>query len=325
MTTHSQNGTLTGLAIGDALGMPFEMDHFLSDRLLGWSGDFWPGNNHPINGNLKAGQWTDDTKMAKALAESLVETTKGNLPTYDPADAASRYLAWFQSGDLRGIGTATGHAMHKLNAGFPWAVSGTPKAEGNGTAMRVAPMGLFFRHHVEFGKVMARIDARITHLSKEAEEGSAAVTVGVALLANKSVQKEHLIKAVIDQLEDCQVRYQLMRASSLTLRDLTKSKHPLPVVELMAEVLGTGCHVVQTVPAAFLAFVLTNSFEATVIAAVKAGGDCDTTAAIAGALAGTYYGIDGIPDYYKKSVEDGVLLHQLEQTLYVKAPHIRSE
>jgi ADP-ribosylglycohydrolase len=322
MTSHSQNGTLTGLAVGDSLGMPFEMEHFLSDRLLGWGGDFWPGNNHPINGDLKAGQWTDDTKMARALAESLVETTKGNLPTYSPADAASRYLAWFQSGDLRGIGTATGHAMHKLNAGFPWAASGTPKAEGNGSAMRVAPLGLFFRHHVEFGKTMAKIDARITHLSKEAEEGSAAVAVGVALLANKSVQKEHLIKAVSGQLEECQVKYQLMRASSLISRNLAKSKHPLPVVELLVEV-GVGAHVIQTVPAAFLAFVKTNSFQEAVVAAVKAGGDCDTTAAITGALAGTYYGIDGIPDYYKKGVEDGVLLHQLEQTLYVKAPHIR--
>ncbi len=81
--------TLTGLAIGDALGMPFEMKEHTDPVLESWDGKFHPcPDSHPFCKDLKAGQWTDDTKMARALAMSLKERL-----TYDPADAAAEYLA----------------------------------------------------------------------------------------------------------------------------------------------------------------------------------------------------------------------------------------
>lgn len=168
--------TLTGLAVGDAMGMPFEMAACHSQQLLSWKGGFLDGKNSPYTKELKAGQWTDDTKMAKALAESLL--AEG---TYSPADAARRYLAWFESGDLRGIGTTTHKALSRLAKGLPWTQSGDVGAEGNGSAMRVGPMGLFFRLNIQAAAEMAVVDARLTHKSSEAEAGSVAVAVGLLL------------------------------------------------------------------------------------------------------------------------------------------------
>jgi ADP-ribosylglycohydrolase len=58
-----QPATLTGLAVGDALGMPFETNHFSSRRLNQWDGSFQASDFH----KLDPGQWTDDTQMATAL------------------------------------------------------------------------------------------------------------------------------------------------------------------------------------------------------------------------------------------------------------------
>jgi len=91
----SAPATMVGLAVGDALGMPFE--HFsdrVDPRLATWDGNYvagsWPDRlTHTLDGkvpmpSLPAGCWTDDTGMAMALAKSLMACGK-----YDPVDAAN--------------------------------------------------------------------------------------------------------------------------------------------------------------------------------------------------------------------------------------------
>src|SRR5690349_7550464 len=102
----SEPATLTGLAIGDSLGMPFETHHFSSAALGDWDGAFQSGATNSVQPERKPGQWTDDTKMAIALAESLVQCS-----IYDPVDVSAKYVEWYKSGDLRGIGKTTREAM----------------------------------------------------------------------------------------------------------------------------------------------------------------------------------------------------------------------
>src|SRR5512135_1261551 len=108
--------TLVGCAIGDALGNPFEMRPAASPLLINWDGlfkaggTFWQG---------EAGQYTDDTLMSMALAASLIEKAG-----FDPADAAQKYLAWYESGNTRGIGTTTASALATLKLGASWQESG---------------------------------------------------------------------------------------------------------------------------------------------------------------------------------------------------------
>ncbi|HOY62693.1 MAG TPA: ADP-ribosylglycohydrolase family protein, partial [bacterium] len=104
-------GCLLGLAIGDALGMPFEgmRTSTIKSMLGGKAGEFMPCRDR----GLRAGQWTDDTKMALKLAESIARKN-GKV---DPADVARAYVEWYDSGDLRGIGRATLEAILNLKSG----------------------------------------------------------------------------------------------------------------------------------------------------------------------------------------------------------------
>ena len=120
---------LVGLAVGDALGMPFERrGDAVHKDLPTWNGHFRPGTYH----KLPAGHWTDDTEMALALASSILD---GHC--YDPHAAARWYLSWAE-GTPHGMGGSTRKAMAKLAAGVPPHASGTtfedPDTVGNGTA-----------------------------------------------------------------------------------------------------------------------------------------------------------------------------------------------
>jgi ADP-ribosyl-[dinitrogen reductase] hydrolase len=288
--------TLVGKGVGDALGMAFETQPEASEELTSWTGKFLPSEYH----GLRAGQWTDDTMMAKVLAESIV-----SCGGYFPRDVADRYLAWYRSGDKRGMGKTTEEALERLLQGRGWTESGVEGAEGNGTAMRSAPLGLYFQEDLETVREFAQMDARITHRSREAEEGSVAVAVAVALLASQRTRREDLVGEVAKELRDCKVRDGL-----LWLAEQGEKTTPDVIREI-----GTKAHAVQTVPAAFAAFVLTESFVDCVETAIRAGGDTDTTAAIAGALAGTHYGLSGIPKYYRENLESFTHLRRLEKKL----------
>ena len=305
-----QFATLTGLAVGDALGMPFEGMSIVDKPLREWNGWFEYGERL----NLQAGQWTDDTQMATALAESLLAEK-----TYSPADAARRYLAWHTSGDCRGQGGSTGKALRKLKGGYTWMQSATPGSEGNGTAMRIAPLGLFFHGNVDAAARMAAVDARITHGSEEAAVGAMAISVAVAMLAQRSAVKDNLLYKVTEWTgpTKTQVHGRICNALVALNRDISSKDK---VIKILID-LGTGGHIVQTVPAALFAFAATTNFRDAVEVAVRAGGDTDTTAAITGALAGTFYGIKEVA-YYLEKLEGAEHLRALERCLYAEGPTV---
>lgn len=305
--------TLTGLAVGDALGMPFEMATVSDSRLRAWTGDYEDGSRSPFTKELGPGQWTDDTKMARALTDSLLQEQG-----YSPLGAAREYLRWFDSGDWRGIGTSIHKAMVRLKAGFPWTQSGVPNAEGNGTAMRVAPIGLFYRYNIQAAVEMAGHDAHITHRSHEARVGSIAVAAGVACLLQRSTP-ETVISKVLEWLPPSLIRDRLIHAErAAQLPELRSDERAL--ADAMAE-FGSKAHVVDTVPSAFLALAATTSFKGAVRAAILCGGDTDTTGAVTGALAGTFYGIEEVAPFLEK-LEDATALRDLEQRLSDAAPQV---
>jgi ADP-ribosyl-[dinitrogen reductase] hydrolase len=317
--------TLTGLAVGDALGMPFETHHWTSEALLGWNGGFQSGATNERQPNLLPGQWTDDTKMALALAKSLAA-----CETYDPVATVQNYMEWYFSNDHRGMGKTTNEALERINNGYHWLDSGISNAEGNGVAMRVAPLGLFYRNTPATAAIAARIDANITHRSREAAEGAVAVATAVALLTRSqgalnldSMSFDHFIRKVVYYLNgDSKVEEKLVDVID-HLDDLSQDPDIRLKSILMKLIdMGTGAHVVQTVPAAFLCFLATSNFADAVDLAIRAGGDTDTTAAITGALAGTFYGIDQVQPYLEQ-LEASEAIRQIEQHLYDNAPEYK--
>src|SRR6266481_4652044 len=128
-------GALVGLAVGDALGAAVEFSS---------PGSFTPVTGYRSGGphGLKAGEWTDDTSMALALADSIA--TVG----WDLNDQASRYVEWWKTGkySVNGrcfdIGITTQSALSKFVGNKNALASGdaSEQASGNGSIMRLAPV-----------------------------------------------------------------------------------------------------------------------------------------------------------------------------------------
>ena len=297
--------TLVGCAIGDALGNPFEMKPATSPMLTNWDGlfkaggTFWEG---------EPGQYTDDTLMSMALSASLIEKDG-----FDPEDVASKYLAWYESGNTRGIGNTTAGAIVNLKMGATWQESGLTNqpdgspAGGNGTAMRASPIGLYYRTDPLNLMKYAMMDASITHNAHEPKMGSVAIALATSFLANRTHSNYDVLVEVKDILAPSAVKDKLTLVHKL-LADGTDDSSALAY-------LGTSGYVVETVGAAFYCLGATSNFKDAVVMAVRGGGDTDTTAAIVGALAGTYYGLEAIPSEYKDQVENFDLLQILTDEL----------
>jgi len=317
---HMNPAPLTGLAIGDALGMPFETAASSTPTLLAWKGGYEASKFH----KLQPGQFTDDTQMSLALAASLLEKR-----FYDPEHASKKYLAWFQSGDARGMGGSTRKALARLATGTPWYQAGENGAEGNGTAMRAAPIGMFQNRgssraprgteRLRAAAHWARVDAAITHQSDEAKEGSAAIAVAVSHLCSGRTLIS-LLDTVLAYLEKSRVYF--------ALEDLQKTMSRFAEChrdhcEILGEFLtnrsqlqdGPSARVSESVPAAFAALLSGSSYRDTVERAIRAGGDTDSVAAMAGAMAGALYGIEGIPDELIAGLEGAHYIREIELKL----------
>jgi ADP-ribosyl-[dinitrogen reductase] hydrolase len=300
--------TLVGCAIGDALGNPFEMWAATKPGLAEWDGLFKEGGTFWWG---QPGQYTDDTLMSMALAASLIEHQG-----YNPDDAGQKYLAWMESGNTRGIGGTTAASLTRLKLGASHLESGLSKnpdgtdVAGNGTAMRASPIGLVYRHDLVKLMEVAIKDASITHNSLEPKMGSVAVAMGVALLANRVSTPQSVAWDVSSVLTESMVQGKIQQAMKWL-----EQGTPLDSIaqEALADI-GTRGYVPETVGAAFYCLGATQSYQEAVIMAIKGGGDTDTTAAIVGAMAGTWYGMEGLPEEYK-TVENFTLLDGLTQEL----------
>ncbi len=162
-------GALLGLALGDALGTTLEFTAKDSYRPLT---DLVGGG--PFG--LKAGEWTDDTSMALALAESLLA-----CDPFDEADLMQRFRRWAEKGEYSHNGrcfdigiTVRGALARFRGSGNPVAGSTDPHSAGNGSLMRLAPVPIRFAFRPGRLEEVARRQSRTTHGAEEAVEACAA-------------------------------------------------------------------------------------------------------------------------------------------------------
>lgn len=302
---------LVGMAIGDALGMPFERpDESAHELLEGWDGEFREGTQH----ELPAGHWTDDTEMAVALTESLIE-----MRGFDPASVAAHYLAWSEA-TPHGMGGTTRKAMKALKEGRSWEQSGVlfdnPKAVGNGTVMRCAPLGVLFNmHQWESLACCLRTDAEITHRDAEAVAASQAVGFLVTALIDSTngMTPSDMItfawRASMRSLPETGVSRALEKALWLLTKDLS----PQDAIA----VLGRRGNAAQTTASAvYCAACHGLDYIGGVRAAVRGGGDTDTRGAITGAILGAWNGLLNIPIQLHEKLRDGLRLVELDKQLW---------
>jgi ADP-ribosylglycohydrolase len=310
-TANRARGALYGLAIGDALGMPTQM--LSRAEIVHRWGPLLPGfepapPGHPIAAGMPAGSVTDDTEQAVLLARLLV---KGH-GTIDPDELAAALIDWerdvAERGSLDLLGPSTKRAVAAILAGTPPAEAGAAGTT-NGAAMRIAPVGIAVAldpapppgrtslstlvDHV----VMA---SRVTHNTGIALAGAAAVAAAVsagvsgATIAGATglgVEAAHIAAGRGHWVAGADVAARIEWATGL-VAGCTEAE----AAELIYTLAGTSLATQESVPAAFavLAAVPDDPWQAGRLAA-SLGGDCDTIAAMAGAIAGACHGSGSFP------------------------------
>lgn len=291
-------GCLLGLALGDCLGAYWE----------GYPGTelaeaYYDGRYDPVN--LRMSQWTDDTAMAMATAQSIVEC--GGV---DGADLAAKYLKWFEAGG-RGIGRATYHSMKRLEAGTPWNEAGHQGqyAAGNGVAMRIAPVGLWHTFDPEGLEEDCRVCGVITHRNEEALAAAVAIAYAVVWAAAGQLQPDTLAVGLASLLPPTHTADSIIEAGQLI-----ESKVPPLQAFPQLGIGGTAFETVATVVYCIMHWP-TDPVKGLVSAIVN-GGDTDTRAAIVGAIYGAHWGEQVWPSRWLSQLPGAEGIRQLATQLY---------
>jgi len=283
-------GLLIGTAVADAIGLPMEGMRPAKIEKLGWARSL---KHRFLFGR---GMWSDDTEQTIMLTQALL-SSGGDVRRFTRSFAWE--LRWWILGMPAATGLATAKAIIKLWLGFPPSKSGVFSA-GNGSAMRTTPIAAMFPDDAEKRRIFTEAHTRITHSDPKASLATLAVTeVAAALLKSQEVPDLFPIlkdlsvdeewRNIVDQIQE-----HLEKTKSL--EELLKSLGGKPEK-------GISGYVYQTVPAVLFLGIKNNwSFEKTIPEVIAAGGDTDTTAAIAGALCGAYNEVRGIPQDWIKGV-----------------------
>jgi len=184
---------------------------------------------------------------------------------------------------------------------------------GNGAAMRVAPLGLFY-HDAPDLYAKAAASAAITHAHPLAQDGAAvqagAVAMAVHLDPGDPFPRAAFVKRMLllSQTPELKEKLSLVRA-------LLKSKVPGPEA---ASILGKSVMIHESLPFALYAFLaFPHSFEDCLLNAVLSGGDRETLGSMAGAISGAYLGATAISALWREKLENQDLLTKLALALLV--------
>jgi len=301
-------GCLLGKAIGDAVGAPVEFkgpeecQQYINEHIRPLN---FEGVIREYEGPFLFGQYTDDTQFARELTLSLV-ACGGSL---EPEDYAQRLLKLKTQGHLVGSGRATAKALQKLEEGVAWNASGTPApAAGNGSAMRVAPLGLTYIDRWEEGSRELVFDARdqsiITHSDPRSVAGSVLMTGATALLVSEVSPEEPFFTQQLSEWTYpfdpilAEVVVSLPSLVGLSIEEAYAKLQRVGVPEKAKSIWDPGVSpfVTTSVLWSLYAFLRTpDDFVETLCTAIWPGGDVDTTAAMAGALGGVWNGLETFP------------------------------
>lgn len=300
MQLYSQiRGCFLWSALGDAIGSSFELKSEYSIRETFQNKIESCGLDKAIVSFIKEKNITDDTLMTLYQTQSLIEEGK-----FDPVATARRFADWYRSGKTPGIGYTTREALQKLTRGVPWYFSGREgsNAGGNGPAMRISPIGLMYHNKLDEMKNICANAAIITHNYSEGFAGAQAIALAVALGISGNNKPEDLFQKAIEYIEPSIVADKLNLAQKL----FNEKVHPLQALQE----IGCGAYIPETVASAIycFAFYPTEPLEA-ITAAILAGGDTDTTAAIAGAISGAWNGDADAPAHWIKELDQ---IHWIE-------------
>ncbi|BDD10811.1 hypothetical protein FUAX_32430 [Fulvitalea axinellae] len=312
-------GMLVGLAVGDAVGVPFEfltreeMRKNPAKEMVGY------GTHHQ-----PPGTWSDDSSMTFCLAEAM-------LSGYNLESVASNFIRWKKESywtarnEVFDIGITTAKSISRLETVLEEGESALASLKygavesdnGNGSLMRILPLVFEIR-----GK---EIDEQFRIVWENSALTHRHVRAGMSCLVYLKVVEYLLDGKSPDEA------YSAMRDNILELweaidfADSEREKFnrviQSDIRKLAYEDLLSGGYVIESLEASLWCLLKSETYEEVVLKSVNLGHDTDTTAAISGGLAGLYFGVDNIPVFWRASLarlEDIVALGEKISRKYAK-------
>lgn len=287
-------GVLLGTALGDAFAYPFEgtpigglpgLELALDRRAA--SPSYWG--------------YSDDTEMMLGVAESIVE--RGVV---DPRHLLERFALNYEP--ARGYGKGMKLAIDALMRGRDWRVvaqSAWPGgSKGNGAAVRVGPVACLHHGNLETLRTTIIAATAVTHAHPDAISGALLVGHAVAASIHHEASMPFDRPAFLDALH--RVEYPAGTWVHRALDDIGRLLEAKASRIDIVGSLGHGRLASESVPAALYCFLrYAPDFGEAVTQAARLGGDTDTIAGMAGAMAGALVGASGIPEGWKESLERG--------------------
>jgi poly(ADP-ribose) glycohydrolase ARH3 len=292
-------GGMIGSALGDAIG---ELAFFHPDM-----------ETLCVNlEQLETYRYTDDTAMSIGIAESILKT--GCL---DEQDLGGTFRENFKREPWRGYASgppAVFSMTEELGITYVEAAQrlfGGSGSFGNGSAMRVVPVGLFFHDSPDLYE-MARLSAVVTHAHPLGIDGAAvqskAVALAVQLDPHDTFRSDTFVQDLLGFARTSEMSDKIRRVEDL----ISNRVHP----SVAAPQLGRTVAVHESLPFALYSFLRhPRSFEDCLFCAILQGGDRDTLGAMACAISGAYLGIESIPQSWTRKLENRSYIEDLASRL----------
>ncbi|NHI93757.1 MAG: ADP-ribosylglycohydrolase family protein [Candidatus Lokiarchaeota archaeon] len=278
-------GLMWGLALGDALGKPVEFKHLWRIKE-----DYGPNGiiDLPMNSI-----WTDDTEMTFAVARALITTYKLSIETISK-QIAEEFIVWLDTntGFKPGNTCIQAVVFYKNDPKKDWWNSGIKESKGCGSAMRVAPIGLFFSEPDKLYQI-AYNSSLITH----AHPTALAAAVGAAYLVRLAIDKvtikkwPELVKKIVTDIAEPG------KSEFCDAIDMAEKALEIENSEEAIKTIGKGWVGEEAVAIALyccMKYPNPEDFKDLLILSVNHDGDSDSTGCIAGGIMGAYHGYKAI-------------------------------
>ncbi|XP_042296542.1 ADP-ribose glycohydrolase ARH3 [Sceloporus undulatus] len=330
-------GCLLGALLGDCLGGGFEaLESVNLTELLQFARNLQPPKPDSEKETLF---YSDDTAMTHCVVRSLLAKRD-----FDEVDMAKSFAEEYKRDPDRSYGAGVITVFKKLLSPKCRDVFEPARQQfngkgsyGNGGAMRVAGIPLAYSN-VQDVRKFAKLSAELTHSNSLGYNGAILQALAIHYALQGELNRDEFLEQLIGHMEDVEGDDKsLADARMLGYEELPFSKRLKKIKEFLEKSsvprsdvvleLGNGIAALHSVPTAIYSFLRCmesqpdlpedyNNLQQTIIYCISLGGDTDTIATMAGAIAGAYYGEEQVPQSWKHSCESHEETEKLADTLY---------